>query len=564
MKLPTKLVRKASRATRGTRFDGAAAGAFWYFLLVVVLPVTSLTVFGLYALWRDGDLIALLLGWLAVTLAGYAIFVNLPRRQARRAFDKAQAKLAADADGELGALSGEDLPDQLAERPDWSERDSAVWQRRCAAIERVLATDPDWESFPGLAADELSAVAAEYHGPKADARLRFTLPEALLVTSIASDRYRRVVHEHVPFADRITLASLMTLRERGDQIRRGVRWLDRARRVARLANPVGAAIGELRDQFTSRVLDETGASLQKDLKRLLLQEIAQVGIDLYSGRLKVSDDELAVYRSRAVREDETRRPEAAEPLRVVIVGQVSAGKSSLVNALAETLEAEVDLLPTTDRTTVHVLAAPDGAALHVVDTPGIDEDPERLRRLAAVAREADLILWTARATQPARAPDERLQGELAGWFAEHPERRMPPVLLALTHVDRLPPRGEWSPPYDLESERPKAVTMRRALQGARAAIGFDDETPAVPTCLAAPAGSDAPTYNVDAIAAEIMSLADEATLAQFNRRRVERGADTGGWRARLRQTRKLGLAAGRTLVRQVERAGSKSEESDGG
>lgn len=563
MKLPGRLPGSGltpSRALRRlTRFGGAATGAFWYLLVVVVLPVTSLTVFGLVALWREGNLIALLVGWLAVTLLGYAVFVNLPRRRARREFERAQARLAADAEGDASALAGDDLPEQLAERPDWSERDSAVWQRRCTAIERTLVADPDWEDFPELAAAELAAVAAEYHGPTANARLRFTLPEILLVTSIASDRYRRVVREHVPFVDRITLASLMTLRERGDQIKRGIRWLDRTRRVLRLANPVGAAVGELRDQFTSRVLDETGASLQKDLKRLLLQEIAQVGIDLYSGRLKVSDEELAGYRSQATRDDETRRPEAAEPLRVVLLGQVSAGKSSLVNALAETLEAEVDALPTTDRTTVHVLSVDEGAALHLVDTPGLDDDPERVRRLAAVAREADLIVWVARATQPARAPDERLHAALVDWYAAHPERRRAPVLLALTHIDRLPPRGEWSPPYDLDGGGRKAETIRRALLSARDAIGLDESTPAVPVCLAAPADGDEASYNVDAIAAQIMTLADEATLAQFNRRRVERGAATGGWKTRWRQTRKMGLAVGKSLLRQIEKAGA--EES---
>ena len=198
--------------------------------------------------------------------------------------------------------------------------------------------------------------------------------------------------------------------------------------------------------------------------------------------------------------------------------------------------------------------------MHVVDTPGIDDDPERSRRLVEVAREADLILWVARATQPARAPDQTLHARLAAWFAEHPARRMPPLLLALSHVDRLPPRNEWSPPYDLEHpEGRKAETIRRALLSARSAIGFDEETPAVPACLVAPEGSAEPTYNVEAIAAQILSLADEATLAQFNRRRVESGADSGGWRTRWRQTRKLGWAVGRTLVRKMER-----EERDAG
>ena len=554
---------------RRRRFAAATVGASWYALVVVVLPVLCLVVLGLVTLWREGQLLVLLGGWLAATLLGYAVFVNLPHRRARRVLDAERAALEADAEGGSAALDGEDLPEQLAERPDWSERDSAVWQRRCTAIERTLAGDPPWDDFPELALAELEAVATEYHGAKANARLRFTLPEGLLVISVASERYRRVVTDHVPFVDRITVATLFALREREAQIRRGVRWLDRARRTVRLANHAGALIGELRDQFTSRVLDETGASLQQDLKRLLLQEVAQVGIDLYSGRLKTSDAELAGYVSRAAREDETRRPEAAEPLRVVLVGQVSAGKSSLVNALAETLEAEVDLLPTTDRTTAHALTVEDddggSATLHLVDTPGIDEDPEQVRRLVDVAREADLILWTARANQPARSPDERLHAALERWFDAHPERRLPPRLLALTHVDRLPPRGEWAPPYDLERGEGKAETIRRALLAAREAIGFEAETPAVPLSLVPPDGEP---YNVEAIAGQIMALADVATLAQFNRRRVERGAGSGGWRARWRQTRRLGLAMGRSVVRRVAREDGTEEDaargSDGG
>ena len=544
--------RGASRGVaRGlSRFGGTADGALWYALLVVVLPTVCLLVVALITLWQEGRLIPLLVGWLAVTLFAYLVFVNLPgRRLRRRLAERTKAAAAGASEEDEG-----DLPEQLAERPDWSERDSGIWQRRCLAIERTLAADPDWERLPELAADELSAVAAEYHGPKSHARFRFTLPELLQVVSVASDRYRGVVMGHVPFADRITVASLMALRDRKDQISGSLTWLNRARRVVRLSNPIGAAVGEIRDQFTNRVFDETSESLQQDLKRLVLQEIAQVGIDLYSGRLKVSDTELADYRSRAAREDETRTPEAAEPLRVVLLGQISAGKSSLVNALAETLEAEVDQLPSTERLTVHALHTAEGAVLHLVDTPGIDEDPERRRRLVKAAAEADLLLWVARANQPARAPDEALHAALDAHFDARPERRMPPALLVLTHIDRLPPRAEWSPPYDLERGSGKADTIRRALVSAREAIGFEAEAPMVPVSLAAPAGGESSLYNVDAIAAQVMMLADEATLAQFNRRRVERGADSGGWRTRWRQARGLGMTVGRSLARQLEQA----------
>ena len=61
-------------------------------------------------------------------------------------------------------------------------------------------------------------------------------------------------------------------------------------------------------------------------------EVGRAAIDLYSGRLALSEEELRLAHER----DEA--PAAVEPIapvRIVLVGQVNAGKSSLVNALAQ-------------------------------------------------------------------------------------------------------------------------------------------------------------------------------------------------------------------------------------
>ena len=525
-------------------FTDTARGALWYLLLVVVVPLTSLVILGLVHLWQAGQMIQLLLSWLIITGLGYGVLIVWPDRRAQRAAAVAEARAKAENLSDTDTPD-DTLPDQLNPKADWSARDRDIWQHSCQWIEQELNSSLDWPEIPERSMEQLARIAAHYHGDSASSRWRFTLPEALLVISVASDRYRTLVMSHVPFAERISVSSLVTIYDRQAQVQTGITWFNRARRTVRLLNPVAAVIGELRDQITNRVLDRASLSLQNDLKRLLLQEIAQVGIDLYSGRLKVSDAELAEFRSSASVADQTRGADAIEPLRIVLLGQVSAGKSSLVNALIDTLAAEVDLLPTTDRTTVHALTSEEGLPLVLVDTPGIDGDASRRQELVATASEADLIIWACRATQPARAPDTELLAQINRWFDDRPERRRPPRVLALTQVDQLKPRKLWAPPYPMQSDDPKAVTIRAALNSVRDTVGFSEQTPAIPVC----ASNEREHYNVDTIAAQIMLQAENATLTQMNRRRVEGSSGGTSWKQRLNQASNLGLAIGKRVVR---------------
>ncbi len=576
------------------RLGDAATGALVYVLLVVVLPTASLVVAGLVFLWREGALVGVLVGWLAVTLAAYAAFLAWPRRRLSKALERARLDGPggpaddAEADGPDGAGADAQamdatLPDTLDTRPDWTTRDREIFRRTCLRIERAIDAKVEWERMRELSQDIVVFVAGEYHGTGKGGRLRFTLPEALLLVSVATERYRRLVLEHVPFADRITLSTVASVAEHRKSIERGASVANNLRRGSRLVNPLGALAGELRDQFTNRVFASASAALQKDLMRLLLQEMAQAAIDLYGGRLKVADSEVAAHRTRALLADGERLADTAEPLRVLLVGQIGAGKSSLVNVLAASLSAETDVLPTTDRTTVHALTVEGLPPLHLVDTPGLDGNADRRRELVDAALEADLVVHVLRATQPARALDAELVKAIEERFADRPERRPPPRLLVLTHVDLLSPRGDWSPPYALDApaaagagkgastgtatgastgadadaarrHAKKADTIRAALDAARRNTGLPREAPAIPVRLA----PTAERYNVDVLAAELAVTADAALAAQLNRRRVDRGDAMRDWRVRLRQTGNLALGVGRVVAKAVDSAGEQT------
>ena len=73
--------------------------------------------------------------------------------------------------------------------------------------------------------------------------------------------------------------------------------------------------------------------MQLKAKEALLDEVAAVAIDLYSGRFSLEEDDLQV--SNASESDEEHFAVALEPIRIVIVGQIGAGKSSIVNILKD-------------------------------------------------------------------------------------------------------------------------------------------------------------------------------------------------------------------------------------
>jgi len=369
----------------------------------------------------------------------------------------------------------------------------------------------------------------EYNAEKFDKKLpyRFTLPEALLV-----------------LADKVSVSSLFTLYDHQSELKSGYTWINRTRRLLRLWNPVAAVVGELREQLTNRIFSELSAGVQNRLKRLLLQEVVQVGMELYSGRLKNSDSELLEFRSSAIEADTTRPAEPVEPLRVLVVGQVSSGKSSLINAIAQALRAEIDILPSTQKAQVHEIELEGGLILHMIDTQGLDGSSPIQDKLVGLAMDADIILFTSKSTQPAKRSDQLFFTQLIDTFTALPARRMPPCLLVVTHIDQLSPRTDWSPPYDLNESSKKVISINSAMNTCIEQIGLPSDIPTIPVSVS----SSEEAYNVDAVVAQIFSFHDEAVLSQWNRRRLESGQQSISWPTRFAQFKRIGRVLSRGKI----------------
>lgn len=518
--------------------------ALWYFLIVVALPTITLVTAGLIYFWQNDLLFPLVLGWLVISVLFYGYFIYWPNA------NTARLKGTADntADESVNQEINNSIPERLESGADWSNKDNEIWDQCCRTIESELKLQPDWQTMPDLAMTQLAMVAQEYNAESKAAALHFTVPELLLVISVASNRYRQLVIEYVPYIDKISLAQANTLFEHKQSIQTGYTWLNRVRRTVRLINPASALISELRDVISKKVLVQANNALQSDLKRLLLQEVAQVGIELYSGKLNVSEIELAAYRSQASKNDLHRQYEAAEPLRVLLIGQSNSGKSSLVNALTQELQAEVGALPVTDRLTVHALHLNDSdLSLNLVDTPGLDGSDEVFTLIVEQALEADLIIWMAKATQPARAPDQEAYAKLQDKLTRDHSRLSAPMILALTYIDQLSPKSSWEPPFDLTKATPKAVSIAQATKSARTQIGLPEELLSIPLYL----GDKHENYNIDVLTGQIMMLAESALNVQRNRRRLELASNSASWADRWDQAKNLSRVLGQSITRRL-------------
>lgn len=466
--------------------------------LVLALPWLSLLVLGLVWLWQGGHVLV----WAAA--AAILGLVSVPLRLAVRRRAKTDARLA--------------LGDLAAPAPGWNAAGQEAWAEVLAIAD---AAEPLWftETDPAVALVRatVEAVARRFHPDARDPWAQFALPEALLLAERLCRDVRREALRHIPGVRAMRLSHLLWVRRQsvryGAAARQGWRvgfglW----RAVRATLNPVQAVLQEAKDFFTEQTQHALSDRVRAYATRLIVLEIGRAAIDLYSGRLALSDEEV-----RAARERDRQGFEAEPPaaVRILLAGQVNAGKSSLVNAMAHEVRCAVGPLPTTSGAAEHPLALEGRPAVILVDTAGLGDGAATAALLRQAAR-ADLVLWVAAATQPARGPDRTHLDALRAWARAQVDRRPPPVLLALTHVDQLRPAAEWAPPYDVATP---VAAKAQAIRAAMDAVGRALNVPAAAVVpVAMPPGRD--SYNLDALWARIALELDEAKLVQLDRLRL--------------------------------------------
>jgi tRNA modification GTPase len=156
------------------------------------------------------------------------------------------------------------------------------------------------------------------------------------------------------------------------------------------------------------LMAEGGLRKQIDAWRQRLVDLsarAEAAIDYFGDEDETLADEKALAaetQTLAAELDEWLAKPRVEPLkegvRVVVAGPPNAGKSSLVNALAQSERAIVTEIAGTTRDTIEVPLALEGTPVTLVDTAGLrkSDDPVEsigVDRAEAQLQRADIVLW---------------------------------------------------------------------------------------------------------------------------------------------------------------------------
>jgi len=482
------------------------------------LPLLALLPFGWLWLWQHGLVLYWFAAALLVSLVAFGVRAWLLRRFRREM--EAAAKVHAGAAGLAGS------PREQA------ARDAVETLAREVNPQRITSYD----ALTALGVETIEVVARHMHPGVDDPVWQFTVPEALTLLERVSQRLRPLVVENVPLGDRLTVGQVIRLYEW-----RGV--IDVANtaydiwRIIRLMNPVAAATQEIRERLSKTMYEGLREELARRLAGAFVREVGRAAIDLYSGRLAVPASESGTF------EMASQTVDSNAPLRILIAGKSGSGKSSLVNALAEEVQAATDALPQTKTFTGYEVQREAMPPVILVDSPGLQRAEDH-GVLVQKAAECDLVIWVAAADRPDRELDRAALEAVRTHFAAHPERPAPPVIVVLTNVDRLRPFQEWTPPYNVaDPDRPKAHSIRDAIDAAAADLGRPVDR-IVPVCLSPERG----VYNVDLVWAELTEALPEAKRAQLVRRiaSAKRGVD---WRRLLSQATGAGRVAAEVLLR---------------
>ncbi len=382
----------------------------------------------------------------------------------------------------------------------------------------------DLTAWTVIAAEVFAAAAVQFGRKSENPALEITVPDAMLIAERVLHDLRAEAKEHIPGSHVLTIRQIQiatSFWKRSSAITASASPWRLGYRLIRFAmNPVSGIFKEANDTLLGDLSVTTFEEARRWAIGYSVRRAGEYAIQLYSGQLSI--DEIGFLNDRSSKtgldtdmaiEVSSRRMD--EPLRVIVLGQAKAGKSSLINAIFGEIRAATDSLPCTVGVTPYMLERGGLPKAIFFDTEGFGgkDDRRALTQLDEELLRCDLIIMVCSATNAARAPDQVLLDQLRQRFASNSRRSLPPIVIALTHIDQLRPFAEWNPPYDLRStDNIKARNIASCIESLGVDLGVPQDQ-IVPVCLR----SDAIYNVVESFAPVMLDAVPDAERAKLLR-----------------------------------------------
>ncbi|PSO50165.1 MAG: GTPase [Cyanobacteria bacterium SW_9_44_58] len=367
--------------------------------------------------------------------------------------------------------------------------DEAVKQQVEKALQDILTeaqNDPpiweDWQLFWHRCQEVVSAIAQIYNPEIKYPLLNIYIPQVYGLIRGTIDDLDQWMERLSPALNRVTVGqayrAYQTYQHVQPSAQRALKVWSWAQWVI---NPAAALAKQVSQGSAQQANQELLGNLSQVLRQAALRQLAQRAIQLYSGKqdttailpeTESSQPEFSQAKTQTIQEIlEQAQPQTEveqKPVNLLLIGRTGAGKSSVINTLFQSQQAEVDVLPSTDKIESYHWKSISGDSLTLWDTPGYEQVMGgELRELVLdYAATADLLVLVTPALDPALAMDYQFLSEIQSQIKELP------TIIVVTQVDRLRPVKEWNPPYDwAQGNQPKEKSIREATQYRREQLG---------------------------------------------------------------------------------------------
>ncbi len=403
----------------------------------------------------------------------------------------------------------------------FSQRDQEAWSSVEALSDQIKKESKlnleQVDTWLQLGQSALAVVAQHYRPNSKKPELEIPATQLLSIIEKVSHDIHKLLNENIPFSHQITLAD-------GLNIQAWIERLSGANTVLRLSrmvlNPLSGVLSEAKNYAQGKASNLTQSYLKNWLLDTYIKKVGYYAILLYSGRMAVNTNKFESLSSKSQHDkNQAIKQKGAlekEPLRILIAGQTNAGKSTLINTLFDKPCAAADVVSCTSEITPYQLEQGGELSGLIFDTPGYGEQTNWLKNNREELDKTDLVLLVCQANNAARIADRNFIQEFQEHFETQVKRKLPPVILVVTHIDQLRPSREWRPPYNiLEPNCTKSRNIRAAVDAIQQDLSLPESTIMVPVSLGFNDGLG--VYNVDSLLQAIGQQMSEANRARLLR-----------------------------------------------